>query len=221
VARPAPSDTAPPRQDIAPRPSPVDLLFLGLLAGLAVANHWLFARFGGDYLAFWQRSGALIGLGTAAIGWAWGAIDRNPGLVSANPRVFTASALQLAGLPLTVFGGHLAPGGGASTLDRVLILPAAVVYAGAVLGWLLIVAPAQYFVFLLAGAPSRVAWASRHRVHALMGWDGRLRIDESPPERPFAAEGWWDASMRDRPVSMAGAFAAAGFALLNLATGFR
>ena len=200
--------------DIAPPYHPADLLFLAGLAGL-VALAWVgFAALGGDYPGFWQRSGALIGLGIAALGWAWGSLDRHPGLISANPRIFASAALQMAGLPLTVFGNHLTSGGRVSLVDRLAILPAMLVYAGAVLGWLLLIAPAQYFLFLVAAAPSRVARASSARSWALLGRDGHLRVTERPVAPPDP--GWWDASMRDRPVSMAGAFVAAGFAAWNL-----
>lgn len=196
---------------------PLDLLWLAGLAGL-VATAWAaFGWFGSDYLMFWQRSGAVIGLGIAGAGWAWGSVDRHPGLISANPRIFAASALQLAGLPLIAFGGHLRTRTRVSTFDRAAILPAALIFAAAVIGWLLLIAPAQYFVFLVAAAPSRVALASDYRLFAFFGPDGRLQTaeqDRAPPD-----EGWWDAAMRDRPVSMAGAFTAAGFATLNLIAG--
>jgi hypothetical protein len=201
-----------------PRARPLDALWLAGLAGLAAAAWAGFAALGVDYFGFWQRSGALIGLGTAALGWAWRSLDNHPGLISANPRIFAGSALQLAGLPLTAFGGHLRSRGRISGFDRLAILPAGVVFAVAVIGWLLLIAPAQYFVFLLAGAPSRVALASDYRLFAHFGRDGRLTLverDTAPPD-----PGWWDAAMRDRPVSMAGVFAAAGFAVLNLMAGF-
>lgn len=207
-----------PEFNIAPRFHLIDLAFLGLLTGMVAAAWAAFSALGGDYFGFWQRSGALIALGTTALGWAWRSVDNHPGLISANPRIFTAAALQLAGLPLTAFGGHLRGPGPIPLFDRLMMVPAALVFTAAVLGWLLLIAPGQYFVFLIAGAPSRVARASTHRVFAFLGFDRRLQIAESRVSPPDP--GWWDASMRDKPVSMAGVFAAAGFAVWNLIAGF-
>lgn len=198
---------------------PLDILWLAGLAALVGAAWLIFGRFGANYLHFWQGSGALIGLGITAASWAWGSVDRHPGLVSANPRIFASSALQLAGLPLVAFGGHLRAKAQVPVFDRVAILPAAAIFAAAVTGWLLLIAPAQYFVFLVTAAPSRVAQASDYRVFAFFGRDGRLRTAEQNSAPPDA--GWWDASMRDRPVSMAGAFTAAGFATLNTIAGIQ
>ena len=198
---------------------PLDILWLAGLGALVLAAWAVFGLFGADYLRFWQGSGALVGLGITATGWAWGSVDRHPGLVSANPRVFAASALQLAGLPLVAFGGHLRASTPVPTFDRVAMLPAAVIFAVAVTGWLLLIAPAQYFVFLVAAAPSRVALASDYRLFAFFGPDGRLQTAERDRAPPDA--GWWDAAMRDRPVSMAGAFTAAGFATLNTIAGIQ
>jgi hypothetical protein len=194
-----------------------DLLWLAGLAALVAAAWAGFALLGRDYLGFWRGSGAVVGLGIAAAGWAWGSVDRHPGLVSANPRVYASAALQLAGLPLVAFGGHLRAGRRVSAFDRAAILPAGLVFAAAVLGWLLLIAPAQYFVFLVAAAPSRVACASDYRLFACIGSDGRVQTAERDRAPPDA--GWWDATMRDRPVSMAGAFTAAGFATLNTIAG--
>ena len=38
-------------------------------------------------------------------------------------------------------------------------------------------------------------------------------------DRPDKDEGWWDASMRDRPVTVAGAFMAAGLIVIDTIAG--
>lgn len=197
---------------------------LALLAGL-VATAWIgFEVMGGNYPAFWLKSGPVIGLATGAFGWAWGKMDRNAGLISADPMIYCGAALQVAGLPLVSFGGHLRRANqlkALSTRDMLLTLPMAVVLAFAVIGWLILIAPAQYFAFLVFGAPSRIALSSRHRVFARMR-DGRLELIDrtlSDGERPKREEGWWDASMRDRPVTVAGAFMAAGLIVVDIVAG--
>ena len=197
------------------------LLLAGLVAGAWVA----FGAAGQDYWAFWLRSGPLIGLATAAFGWAWGGLDRNPGLVSADPLDYAGAALQVAGMPLVAFGGHMRRDSHDRPIpvrDLILVVPLAIVLAVAVLAWLLLIAPAQYFAFLVAGAPSRIALASRYRLHARID-GGQVHYAERRAHDPALdspglpkEEGWWDASMRDRPVTVASAFMAA--ALLVIAT---
>ena len=191
-----------------------------LLAGL-VAGAWAgFRAAGHDYWAFWLHSGPLIGLATAAFGWAWGGLDRNPGLVSADPLDYAGAAVQVAGVPLVAFGGHMHRTSHDRPIparDLLLVAPLAIVLAVAVLAWLLLIAPAQYFAFLVAGAPSRIALASRYRLHARIDGgqvhyaEGRaLDSDDFPKE-----DGWWDASMRDRPVTVASAFMAAALVVID------
>jgi hypothetical protein len=84
------------------------------------------------------------------------------------------------------------------------------------LAWLVFVVPAQYFLFLLVGALSRIALTSSAQISARIQ-SGRVEILENPPgARPKAEDGWWDASMRDKPVTLASAFGAALLFLLSL-----
>ena len=197
---------------------------LALLAGLVAAAWWAFSAAGADYPAFWLKSGPVIGLATGAFGWAWGKMDRNTGLISADPVIYCGAAMQVAGLPLMAFGGHLRRSNhlrDLSTRDLLLTLPMAILLALAVIGWLILIAPAQYFAFLIFGAPSRIALSSRHRVHARMQ-NGRLEVAENivvDDDRPNKDDGWWDASMRDRPVTVAGAFMAAGLIVIDTIAG--
>ena len=197
-----------------------------LLAGLVAAAWWVFRAAGHSYWAFWLDSGPLIGLATAAFGWAWGGLDRNPGLVSADPLDYGGAVLQVAGMPLVAFGGHMQSANQerpAALRDTLLVVPLAIVFGVAIIGWLLLIAPAQYFAFLVAGAPSRIALASRYRLYARIdggqvrhadGREGGRELDAAgfPKE-----DGWWDASMRDRPVTIASAFMAAALLVLDTA----
>ena len=198
----------------------------GAAAAMAalVACGWLaVAAAGGDYPRLWLSAGPVLGLGTAALGWAWAEIDRNAALVSADPLVYAGACLQAAGLPLLAFGGHLrreARTRPALALDLLCAAPLAALMAAGALGWLLLVAPAQYFLFLLFGAPARIALGSRSRLFARME-GGRLAAEpvvtaQGAPE-PRPPEGGWDASMRDRPFALASAFMAAGLALTEAA----
>lgn len=191
---------------------------LGCLAGLTGAAWLGFGALGGDYLRFWLSSGPLIGLGFSALGWAWAGIDRHAGLVSADPLDYLGSCLQAVSLPPLALAGHLRPGSRRSrpnALDLLFSLPLAVLLVFGALGWLLLIAPAQYFLFLVFGAPARLIAGSRFRLHA--GLVGRRLETREEPDALAPPPGFWDASLRDRPVAMTSAFMAAGLFLLSIA----
>ncbi len=85
----------------------IALPFIGL-AGLCLINQWIFRRFfNTSYLRWYVSAGPFIGLAIVAFGAAWGKVDKNVGLVSANPFNYIWACRRLAGLSLYVFGGHL------------------------------------------------------------------------------------------------------------------
>lgn len=80
------------------------------LVGVCLINYWLFRRlFGADYLKWYVNAGPFIGLATGAFATAWGELDNNTGLVSANPLDYIGACLQIAGLPMIAIGGHVRP----------------------------------------------------------------------------------------------------------------
>jgi hypothetical protein len=196
----------------------IALALVGLLlvsAANVVAFRVFFDR---SYLEWYANAGPFIALATAAFGAAWGGLDKNPALVSANPLAYVGACFQVAGLPLIAVGAHLRSKNRLRPVGLEL-LPIAVLtllLTAAMLAWLVFVVPAQYFLFLLVGALSRIALTSSAQISARIQ-SGRVEILENPPgARPEAEDGWWDASMRDKPVTLASAFGAALLFLLSL-----
>jgi hypothetical protein len=196
----------------------IALALVGLLlvsAANVVAFRVFFDR---SYLEWYANAGPFIALATAAFGAAWGGLDKNPALVSANPLAYVGACFQVAGLPLIAVGAHLRSKNRLRPVGLEL-LPIAVLtllLTAAMLAWLVLVVPAQYFLFLLVGALSRIALTSSAQISARIQ-SGRVEILENPPgARPKAEDGWWDASMRDKPVTLASAFGAALLFLLSL-----
>lgn len=187
------------------------LPFLGL-ASICVINSLLvqkiFAVSSGRYLEWYISAGPFISLALAAFGAAWDALDNNVGLVSANPRTYIIACAKLAGLPILAFGGHLKPENhqGMNLWDVVVGIPLILLFVVASFAWLLLVAPLQYFLFLVCGAPSRIALSSKYRLHAQLD-DKILNYGEFKPHET-EQKGVWDASMRHKPVTMANAFGA-------------
>ena len=185
------------------------LPFLGL-AGICFLNSFFFRKIFGlgwrGYFDWYVSAGPFIGLALVAFGAAWESLDKNTGLVSANPLAYIGSCLQLIGLPIEALGGHVQTKR-VDAWDRIVAQPLIALFALACVAWLVLVAPAQYFLFLVCGAPSRVALNSGYRLHAEL--DGNiLKPLDLKPDDPKPATGW-DASMSNKPVTIANAFGAA------------
>jgi hypothetical protein len=196
----------------------IALTFVGLLLACAV-DVWAFRAFlARSYFEWYSNAGPFIALATAAFGAAWGGLDKNPALVSANPLAYVGACFQVAGLPLIAVGAHLRTKNrlrpvGMEIIPILVLTPLLTV---AMLAWLVLVVPAQYFLFLLVGALSRIALTSSAQISARIQ-SGRVEILENPPGiRPKVEDGWWDAGMRDKPVTLASAFGAALLFLLGL-----
>ncbi len=198
-------------------PRLVVLSSLIALAGVCVVNYWIFRTLlNVDYVRWYVTAGPFIGIATAVFAAAWGNLDRNVGLISVNPLDYAGSCMQVAGLPIFALGGHLQTKNQPNALsvwDSVIILPVTLVVTVSVIGWLLLIAPIQYFVFLICGAPSRAALSSSLRVYSWV--DGnQVRIEELT-ERASPPKEWWDSSMRDKPVTLTSAFAGAALFLVG------
>jgi hypothetical protein len=185
------------------------------ITATCIFMYWMFRWcFDLNYLHWYVHAGPFIGLATAAFGAAWGRLDKNVGLVSANPLDYVGGCLQVIGLPIYVFGGHIRSKNQPRPLpawEYLLVLPLVLVFLVAALGWLLLIAPIQYFVFLVCGAPSRIATASSLQVFAKL--DGHKLSYGDQSDRDQAPKEWWDASMRSKPVTLANAFSAAALLL--------
>jgi len=196
----------------------IALTFAGLVLA-CVVNVWVFRTFfDRSYIEWYSHAGPFIAIATAAFGAAWGGLDRNPALVSANPLAYFGACLQVAGLPLVAVGAHLRSKARLKPIgmELVPIFVLTLSLTVATTGWLLFIVPAQYFLFLLVGALSRIALTSSAQISARIQ-AGRVEIAESASgDGPKAGDGWWDASMRHKPVTLASAFGAALLFLVSL-----
>ena len=192
-------------------PRLANVVALGALLAVCFLDWWILGKlFGLDYIRWYVNAGPIIGLATAAFGAAWGGMDRNAGLVSAQPFNYVGACLQVVGLPILVFGTHLRSDSHDNRpplRDSLAGVPLILVFTVSAIGWLLLVAPPQYFVFLVCGAPSRIAMATSKSVYAHFA-ERKVEF-EIVPRGDSLPQGWWDASMRDKPVTLASAFSAA------------
>ena len=153
-----------------------------IAAVVAINSVWLRAV-GVDYIGFYLENGFLVallfGVVTVAID-----LDRHLGLIAAQPSVYVAAIFslvtevletlrnlflrprsdrELADDPLT----WLTLRSRLRTLDFALTELFVLAFAAAMLAWILLVAPLQYFVNLVCGAPAREAVASSGTLWAL------------------------------------------------------
>ena len=88
--------TCPQRREMR-RPRLAAGLTFGALLFICTLNYWIFREFFGlSYLLWYSNAGPFIALATAAFGAAWGGIDKNPALVSANPLTYVGACFQVA-----------------------------------------------------------------------------------------------------------------------------
>lgn len=196
-------------------------LGLGIIAALVWFNHWLFATwFGLSYITWYLSAGAIIGLVSALAAMAWGDLDKHTGLISAHPLDYLGSCLQLAGLPLHALGSQFMrtrdDPKGASPFDKMLTIPLVLFLVAVIIVWSLVIAPLQYVVNLVCGAPARVFTRSeRQSIARLNG----TRLDVAEIGRDEAIpEGWWSASLGRKPVATTNLFAALVFLIIKLTT---
>lgn len=190
----------------------IALPFMGL-AAIFLINSWAFQKIFSTsitgYLNWYVNTGPFINLAVLAFGAAWSVLDNNVGLVSAHPLIYIRACRKLAGLPIYAFGGHLRRENheGQPLLDLLFGMPLIVLFVVASFAWLVLVAPLQYFLFLVCGAPSRIALRSHYRLRAEV--DGEILSFRVLTRCEPDPESGWEASMRDKPVTLANAFGAA------------
>lgn len=196
------------------------LLGFAVLGGVIAFNVLLFGWLGGDYLGWYRANADKLAFTLALAGMAWGdQMESHVELISPHPLRQAGAYLQLIGLTLQAMGttlrtrGRAAP---AALVDILLAVPLLLVAAVGMVAWLLLVAPLQYFVNLVAGAPVRVAMGAGEQTVARVKYDGSLvtrEIARSEPE----PEGWWVAALAQKPVKLTALFAAVLMFALKLA----
>jgi len=192
-------------------------LGLAALAGLIVADELVLrAVFGTHYLSWYLANGAIVSLLVAFVTLAWGDVNRLPGLISAHPLEYAAAHVALCVLPSQSLAAILAPRGearpetapiGLPLLDTILTAAVTVLLLAALVVFILVVAPIQYFIYLVAGAPGREAYASPARAWYRIG--PREIVVESGPRTGELPPGADESAYTGRPVTFAAAVASA------------
>jgi len=190
------------------------LVGLIILLILLFINQWIFNNwFNISYFDWYLQEGALIGAATAGVSMVWGDIREHTGLISANPWNYLGSYLQLVGLPIFVFGTHLKRNEGktppASIFDVFVTIIFGLFLCAILLIWLVVAVPLQYFVYLICGAPGRLTSNSQRQAVARLELS-RLEVKEIS-KGDVISDGWWNASITDKPVTITSLFSSLFF----------
>ena len=185
------------------------LVGLTVLVALALFDHWFFQKYLDIVYWRWYLSeGARISLFAAIAGIAWGDLNKNTGLISAHPLDHLGSYLQTLALPIysmgTAMRGRSEPG--RSFGDGLLAAFFGAFLIVALVTWIVVIVPLQYFLFLFCGGPARYFIDSGRRpIARLSGVNVTMR--DIPLDEPIP-NGWWDASISDKPFTVTSLLAA-------------
>lgn len=182
---------------------------LGIIVTLLALDHWLFITwFHTPHLHWYLTVGASISLVSSVVSMAWGDLEKQRGLISAHPFTYIGAALQLVGLPLYTLGTHLRSHAGEPrtrpTVDLLLTIPLVLMLVGAMAVWLVVIAPPQYVVYLLCGAPARMFSQSTRRPIAHLQ-DTQLAVAEIATHEK-TPDGWWNIGLSQKPVAVTNLF---------------
>jgi hypothetical protein len=204
---------------------------VGLIALNELMFRWLFDT---SYTRWYLANGSLIGLVFAAFTVVWGDVNKLTGLISAHPYEYFANCLGLGAFPIRGSGALTAPRSeepatqdeaseesqplpapiGLGLIDWSVAALFALVMMVLYFSWLLVVAPLQFVVNLLAGVPARSALASSERAWALV--TGReVLIDASLKSEPLP-QGAVESGFTTRPVTFTAVIAAALLFIVNV-----
>ena len=182
--------------------------FLVILALIALNQFVFNLVFKISYFEWYLKNGSLIAAASVLVTFAWD-VNKNTGLISANPREYFGSYLQLIGaqsISLGAIGKKQQRKSeernsvfGIPILDSLMFIVFAVLMLVIFLSWIIIVVPIQYFFILFLGGPARIYLASPVKVLARFNHT-QLETKEIPWEEK-KPDDWMDLSMANKPVS--------------------
>ncbi len=174
------------------------------MAAIVAADYFVFRHFHRHYFRWYIAQGALISLAISVVAVAV-ELDQDRSLISTHPGKYAASWMAVPGETLIGFSDIVKtdnrPG-----LDAIVTGLLGLALAGLWVCWLIVIAPLQYFVTLVAGAPARCAFASGRRT-----WIERQEdttVLHSAPAK-LMPEGAQEIGLARRPVSATSSIAAA------------
>lgn len=147
------------------------LSLVGLFALVGVSNLIFDYGLNINYFEWYLEYGAKISWGTALFALFWGDLNESPLFISSHPSEYIGgyamllSDLFLMQAVITVAKQKSDPPIISNyTLDSMLALLLNILLTLLVLTWVIVIAPIQYFVFIVCGAPVRQIICSQQNV---------------------------------------------------------
>jgi len=191
------------------------LLGFGILAVLIGTNAWAFSTLGHtSYFLWYLKNGSAVALGASFLGLIWDGLALHDDLLSAHPLKYLRGCFGLISVLFHAASVHLkSPLQGTRATDDGLGSAVGMLFDGIVsvivlgligvivVGWLLVVAPLNYFVTLVSGVLARQelrgqAW----RAIAVPNGAGTI-LETAPSESPVPQNAI-DVSLARKPFSV-------------------
>jgi hypothetical protein len=155
---------------------PIAVMGLVVLGALAALNYLWLGALGVDYFESYLRDGFQVALVFGVVGAAIN-LDSKPGLVAAHPAIYVREVFVLGGYLSGAFSALFGPQRSERALAEARLADIGyrfrlrtfdlafswlfmLSFGVAMLAWAVVIAPLQYWVNLVCGAPSREALAS-------------------------------------------------------------
>lgn len=188
------------------------LISLAAIAALVAANYGVFRVLDHDYFRWYLDHGAELALGLSLVALAVD-LDRDPTLVAAHPSRYSAGWLALVGTTFLYLGDDVLRNPRVGTFDSLFIMLFDLAFAAVALCWLTVVAPLQYVITVVTGAPARGALASR-RIWVERSDKRVLLLKKGPAVKmPDGAE---EIGFAGRPVTVTSSITASALFVVSL-----
>ncbi|MCC6298898.1 MAG: hypothetical protein IT314_06345 [Anaerolineales bacterium] len=180
--------------------------FLVILALIAL-DQFIFAFFFNlSYFEWYRKNGSLISALFALVSLTWD-LNKNIGLVSANPRHYAGAVMQLIGAQIYAFGAigkteeRKSPDGlKYNVFDNLTFIVLVLALLLLNVFWVILIAPFQYFLVLLLGGPARI-YLSAPKKTLIRFEESQLQRQEIPREAE-PPKSWLDISIANKPVAL-------------------
>ena len=181
----------------------VSLVLFGALIWLNVVAFRAFANL--DYFQWYLKNASAVFLGFAFVSLVWGGLDKHTDLIAAHPVQFMRGYFVLcAGLSLTL-SSIVRPTTRSFTnsvpiLDGLLTAVWSLWLIIAVIAWFVVIAPIQYLLHLVTGAPARTMLDSGLKTWFVMGETENTIL--TAPAETAPPEGAAEAGFYAKPVTL-------------------
>lgn len=190
------------------------LVMLAAIAALVVANYGVFRVLDRNYFHWYLDHGAELALGLSLVALAVD-LDRDPTLVAAHPSRYAAGWWAVVGTTFLYLGDDVLRNPKVRGFDQLFIILFDVAFLAVTVCWLAVVAPLQYVITLVTGAPARGALASR-RIWVERRANSDVLIKKGPATMmPARAE---EIGFAGRPVTVTSSITAAALFVVSLLT---